>query len=302
MKILISGSTGLLGRAIAFENKKYNYELSGIYFPEKKYESLELFESAYFGDITNYNLLLKIIAKLKPDAIIHAASNANVDWVEKNKEEAYKNNYEGLKNIFNIASTEGIRFIHISSNAVYDGDNPPYSEISERKPFNYYGKLKVLEEDYIISKSNDYTIIRPILMYGWNDPLERENPFTWQLRLQKNNSEIKLVDDIFCNPLLANDCAKVILELIRKKITGIFNVAGSEILSRYEFGLKIAEITGYDISKIIPVPNSAFPEIAPRPKNTSFDISKIQNILNIKMSNVKQGIGYLTEKIVVAEQ
>lgn len=291
MKIFISGSTGLLGRTIAYENKDYGFKLFGLYYPEKEFDALKLFEESYFCDITEYKLLSRIISKIKPDVIVHAASNANVDWVEKNKDAAYKNNFEGLKNIFNISATEGIRFIHISSNAIYDGNNPLYSEDSERKPLNYYGKLKVLEEDYVISNSKNHTIIRPILMYGWNDTLERDNPFTWQLKLQKNNSQIKLVDDIFCNPLLANDCAKVILELIKKNIFGIFNIAGSEILSRYEFGIKIAESTGYGITNILPVPNSSFIEIAPRPKNTSFNISKVENIL--KMRSVSEGLSYL---------
>jgi len=294
-RVLIIGATGLLGRAIIFENKNEKIEIIGGYFPDKKFKTLDLLEKKYFLDIRDKNLLKEIIRKENVEIIINCASLANVDYVERNQEEAYQTNFVGTKNIVDLCREFNVKFVQISTNAVYDGDNPPYNENSERNPINYYGKLKVMEEDYVMENLKDYVIVRPILMYGWNDELERENPFTWQLRLQKENKEIMLVDDIYCNPLLVNDCAKIILKIIDKNLNGVFNIAGSEIVSRYEFGLKIAELTNYDKSKIKAVPNSYFKEIAPRPKNTSFDIIKIRKVLNYIPANISQGIKFLLD-------
>jgi len=290
-KILITGSTGLLGRTIIFENK--NFKIIGGYFPKKDFPTLRYVDKKYLLDIRNLDKIKKIIEDEEIEVIIHCASLANVDYVEEHRVEAYQTNYIGTKNIVDLCKLRRIKFIHISTNAVYDGTNPLYSENSQRNPINYYGKLKVMEEDYVMRNLDDYVIIRPILMYGWNDVLERENPFTWQLRLQNENKEILLVDDIYCNPLLVNDCAKIILKIIETEINGIFNIAGSEIVSRYEFGLKIAELTNYDKSKIKAVPNSYFREIAPRPKNTSFDITKIKTILNYIPVKIETGIKFL---------
>lgn len=290
-RVLITGITGLLGRTIFFENKKNPViDIIGCYYPEKNFSTLNNISKKYLLDVRNKSSAADIIHTEKIDIIIHCASLANVDYVETHKEEAYQTNFLGTKNIVDLCKDYKIKFIHISTNAVYDGNNAPYSEDSPRNPKNYYGKLKVMEEDYVLENLNNFVIVRPILMYGWNDPLERENPYTWQLRLQKENKEILLVDDIYANPLLANDCAKIILKIIVKNLTGIFNVAGSEIVSRYEFGLKIAEFTGYNKDKIKPVPNSYFKEIAPRPKNTSFDISKIKKELNYITHNIIGGL------------
>jgi dTDP-4-dehydrorhamnose reductase len=294
MKTLITGITGLLGRTILFENKNL-LNIVGGYYPDKKFPTLEKVKTKYLLDIRDYSKINEIVQHEKIKVIINCASLANVDYVETHQKEANNNNYIGTKNITDICQKNDIKLIHISTNAVYDGNKPPYNEKSPRNPINYYGKLKVMEEDFVISKLTDYVIIRPILMYGWNDPLERLNPLTWQLNLQKENKEILLVDDIFSNPLLSNDCAKIILQIIKENQTGVFNVAGSEILSRYEFGLKIAEKTDYPLSKIKPVPNSYFKEIAPRPKNTSFDISKIQKLLNYNPQNANDGLTILTE-------
>ncbi|HOL48840.1 MAG TPA: SDR family oxidoreductase [bacterium] len=290
-KILITGSTGLLGRTLIFENKKF--EIIAGYFPENNYSTLKYVNKKYLLDIRDFKEISRIIDSEKVEIIIHCALLANVDYVEKHREEAYQTNFIGTKNIVDLCKDREIKFIHISTNAIYDGRNPLYSENSQRNPINYYGKLKVMEEDYVIENLDDYVIIRPILMYGWNDLNERENPFTWQLRMQKENKEIFLVNDIYSNPLLVNDCAKIILKIIEMKLNGIFNIAGSEIVSRYEFGLKIAEQTNYEKSRIKPVPNSYFKEIAPRPKNTSFDITKIKTLLNYIPANIETGIKFL---------
>ncbi len=286
---LITGVTGLLGKSIISQNKN-ELKITGGYYPDKKFETLTYLSSKCLLDIRDFDKIEEIISNEKIELIIHCASIANVDYVETHKEEAYQNNFIGTKNIVDLSEKYRIKLIQISTNAVYDGNNPLYSEDCLRNPINYYGKLKVMEEDYVMEKLKKFVIIRPILMYGWNDFLERENPFTWQLRMQKENKDILLVNDIYSNPLLANDCADVILKIIEKDLIGIFNVAGNEIVSRYEFGLKIAEFTGYDINKIKSVPNSYFKEIAPRPKNTAFDIGKINKILNYKTSNVIEGL------------
>jgi len=300
-KILITGATGLLGRTIILENLKLpvaqRFDIIGGYFPQKNFETLKYLEKKYFLDIRDYNNLKKIIIEENIDTIIHCASLANVDYVERNREEAYQTNFLATKNIIDICKIYKIKLVHISTNAVYDGDNPPYSETAAHNPKNYYGQLKVMEENYASQNLENLVIIRPILMYGWNDTLERENPFTWQLRLQKENKEILLVDDIYCNPLLVNDCSKIIIMLLQKNMRGVFNIAGNEILSRYEFGVKIAKLTNYDIKKIKPVANAFFKEIAPRPKDTSFDITKLKTVLNYTPLDITTGIKFLLTQI-----
>jgi len=146
-KILITGSTGLLGRTLIFENKKF--EIIAGYFPENNYSTLKYVNKKYLLDIRDFKEISRIIDSEKVEIIIHCALLANVDYVEKHREEAYQTNFIGTKNIVDLCKDREIKFIHISTNAIYDGRNPLYSENSQRNPINYYGKLKVMEEDYM---------------------------------------------------------------------------------------------------------------------------------------------------------
>ena len=112
-------------------------------------------------------------------------------FCEKNKKVAYKINVKGTENMIKVCYKNKAKLIFISSNAVFDGSNPPYSEKSKVHPVNYYGKTKVISEKMIMKSNVDYAIVRLILMYGWNHPKERENPVTWLINKLKNGRKIK---------------------------------------------------------------------------------------------------------------
>jgi len=170
IKTLITGVTGLLGRTIVFENKEI-LDIIGGYYPEKKYETLNNLKNKYLLDIRDLKKIKEIVTNEKIEVIINCASLANVDYVETHKEEAYNTNYCGTKNIVDLCKEYKIKLVQISSNAVYDGNNPLYNENSKRNPINYYGNLKVMEEDYVMTNLENFVIIRPILMYGLNDKI-----------------------------------------------------------------------------------------------------------------------------------
>jgi dTDP-4-dehydrorhamnose reductase len=127
-------------------------------------------------------------------------------------------------------------------------------------------------------------------MYGWPYQGERDNPVVWWLRSLKNGKPIKVVDNVFNKPLPAWSCAEVVWGVIHQNRTGIYHAAGRDHLSLYQFALKVAEVFNLDDSLITPVPDSYFPEIAPRPQDTSFDTAKMENDLGVKTIGVKEGL------------
>jgi len=182
------------------------------------------------------------------------------------------------------------RLVYVSTNAVFDGTKPPYRETDPPNPINTYGRIKLECEKLVHEASDSFLIIRPILMYGWNNPKERENIVTWLLRKLQNNEEIILVDDIYDNMLYALECANFLLKLVEKSNGGVYHIGGRDILNRYQFGLKVAEVFGYDKNLIKPIKNSYFKEIAPRPKNTSYDTSKLEKELKVRLMGVQEGL------------
>lgn len=266
------------------------FDLRCTYFPEFKKDSI-VHECVKFPvDMCNETAVSAAIQEAAPAYIVHTASIANVDYIEKNKEEARRTNVGGLKNIMAACRKSRSKLIYISSNAIFDGNNPPYREEDVPHPLSYYGSLKVEEEGMLKASGLEFSIVRPILMYGWNLAVERQNPVTWLIDALKANKPVKMVDDIFCNPLYARDCADVIWKIIELGKDGVFHVGGKDEISRYDFACITAEVFGLNKALISPVKNSFFKDIAPRPVNTTYCIDKIKNELDITPSGIREGL------------
>jgi dTDP-4-dehydrorhamnose reductase len=226
----------------------------------------------------------------KPDVVIHTAAIGSVDFAERNREQTRKVNVGGTEVVAELCQIFKSRFIYISSNAVFDGRTPFYSETAPVNPINYYGQLKVEAENVVRESNIPWTILRPILMYGWPYQGERDNPVVWWIRSLENGESIKIVDNVFNKPLPAWSCAEVVWALIQQDRTGIYHAAGRDHISLYQFALRTSEVFGLDASLIEPVPDSYFSEIAPRPQDTSFDTTKMENELGVKPVGVIEGL------------
>jgi len=287
MKILFTGITGLLG-SYFLEEKRKKHSISGTYSSNKvDYAGVDLFKL----NVRNKKKVLELIKKIRPQVVVHAASIGNVDYCEKHSKEAHEVNVEGTKNVLEGCINVGAKIIFISSNAVYNGKKPPYNEKSTKIPLDVYGKTKQKAEEAVINSGVPYIIIRLMTMYGWQPKGARVNPATWVIEQLTNKNPIKVVEDIYNNHLWAGQAADVLWKIIEKnKNEEIYNVAGSDCISRYELALKVADVFSLDASLISPVKNSFFKSLAPRPKNSCFDTTKIRNKLGIKPFSVAEGL------------
>ncbi|HRR42276.1 MAG TPA: sugar nucleotide-binding protein, partial [Syntrophales bacterium] len=133
-------------------------------------------------------------------------------------------------------------------------------------------------------------IVRPILMYGWPYPGERDNPVVWWIRSLESGKGIKVVDNVFSKPLSVWSCVEAVWAIVERGASGIYHVAGRDHISLYQFALLTAEVFNLNTDLIEPVPDSYFPEIAPRPRDTSFDTTKLEEELGWKPVGVKEGL------------
>lgn len=286
MKVLFTGITGLLGRYF-ITRKLEGYEVFGVY----NSNSLEPEKNLFRADITDKSEISEILKRINPQVIVHAASIGSVDYCETHKDEAYKVNVEGTKNIVDSCLKLGSKMIFTSSNAVYDGNNPPYNEESDLNPLDIYGKTKVEGEKLIEKSGISYNILRLMTMYGWPQKGGRANPVTWIIEELGSKRPIKVVDDIYNNHLYAGQAADTIWQIIdKRKEKKTYNIAGEECISRYDLALKVAKVFKLDASLIKPVPNSYFNNIAPRPKNTCFNIQKMKKELGINPLSLEEGL------------
>ena len=285
--ILVTGATGLMGKG--FEETSSDHDrIVGLHMRDYGVEGEKTLHRVL--DIRNQDLINKLFAEHEFDTVIHGAGVASVDYAQTHYAESLESNLIGTLNITAACRRKGVHLVYVSTNAVFDGTQPPYAEDHAINPVNKYGQIKVQCEKLVTETLENYTIVRPILMYGWNHPACRQNPATWILEKLRAGEKISLVTDINENPIYNRQCGEALWAIVVKKPRGVMHLAGGESVNRYEFGMHLAKIFGLDQSLISPVDSAFFPTIAPRPKNTTFVTQRMERELGIKPLTVDDGL------------
>ncbi len=281
MKVLITGATGLLGKGL-METIPNSH---GTWYTNS-YHSIPLHNL----DICNRQQVNYVMNIVRPNVVIHCAGIGDVEFAETNYVEALMVNVEATVQLHKIAKDYDAQFVYISSNAVFDGNHPPYNEESERKPINRYGVIKKRAEDAVIAERN-WLIIRPFMLYGHPYTQGRKNWYNIIFSHLIDSKELKLVNDIYWQPTSAIDAAETIWKLIQQSETEqVYNIAPNEKpMTLFKFGKKIAKVRSLNAELLEPVDSNYFPSIADRPKNTQYDVSKIK-AMGIKMLKVNEGL------------
>ena len=167
-KVAITGASGLLGNKI-IKHATTEYTVIPIHRTKPlSSNSLEL-------DITYATKVSNLLSEIKPDVVIHAASETNVDKCEIEKERAWKINAKGTLNIAKVCRKVSAKLIYISTDYVFDGEKGLYDERDEPNPINYYGITKLEGEKQVIAHCKNYAILRTSVLYGWH-PWNRTSP------------------------------------------------------------------------------------------------------------------------------
>lgn len=294
MKILITGGTGLLGKAI-IETASSDYEIMATYFGS--YEINDNKQVRYRKlNITDKSGCHELFNDFRPDVVIHAAGIGSPDFAEKNKEYTWKLNVSGTENIVDNCRKFSSKLIHVSSSCIYDGDRAPYKEEDIARPVHYYGRVKLEGENAVKKSGIDHAIVRPILCYGWNHPFERKNIITFALEELKKGKVINIYEDVFCNSIFVESCAEAIWQIIKRGVYEEFNVGGRDSLSLYQLVKIAAGLFNLDPHLVKPVRQGFFKELIRRPKDTTCKIDKIEKVLGVKPLSAKQGLGEMKVK------
>ncbi|MCX5796570.1 MAG: SDR family oxidoreductase [Elusimicrobia bacterium] len=285
--ILITGGTGLLGKGME-ETMPAGWRILSLH--QRAYEVKDSHAKCLVLDIRDKRAVDRLFVKHCFDAVIHAAGIASVDYVEKHYAESLESNIVGTLNVTSACRKSGTYLAYVSTNAVFDGKNPPYKESDPVSPVNKYGLLKVECERLVRETLTDYCIVRPILMYGWNHIVSRPNTVTWIFDKLMRGEAVHIVTDVYENPLYNRQCGRALWAVINNRPGGIFHLAGKDTVSRYDFARKIAKAFSLDASLIRPVDSSFFPDIAPRPPNTAFVTQRMERELGVAPLAVDDGL------------
>lgn len=283
--VLITGANGLLGQNLTSM-------LSQDYHPVLTDVQPESFLSDPFTyiqtDITDPGSVQRLFEQIDPDFCIHTAAMTNVDGCEENPDIAEKVNVTGTKNLVDQIPGD-CRFLHVSTDYVFDGKGGPYSEADPVNPVSVYGSTKLNAERVVSRKVADYLIVRTIVLFGNGI---RTNPsfIHWVLGKLKSGQPFSVVDDQVGTTTLASNLAWNCKILMEKAPAGLYHVSGPDLTSRYEFAGLIAKIYGYNPDLISTCKTSDLNQKAERPLKSGFILDKIKGIKGIRLLNTEQQI------------
>lgn len=280
MRIFIVGASGFVGR-IMFEYLSREHETYGSFY-------LNPVKGLIHLDMTDLKAVKEILTSLKPDVIIHPAANPNVEYCEEHPKETWQVNVEGSNNLIETARDIGAKLVYFSSDYVFDGTNGPYSEEDVPNPINEYGLQKLAVEKLIKNSLENYLIIRITVVYGWE---KRGKNFVINLIKKLKNGEFtKVPCDQIGSPTYANNMVQAVKELIESDKTGIYHVAGTDLMDRYTFAKNVAKIFELDESLLIPVPTDKLGQKAKRPLKAGMKVDKVQKDISIRLMDVREGL------------
>jgi dTDP-4-dehydrorhamnose reductase len=276
LKLLITGASGLYGSKLAQLALDRNIE---VYSSD--IQSLTVYGNFVKLDISGKEQVAEAFKTIKPDVVVHAATLTDVDKCETNKELAWKVNVEGTKNIADAARSTGSFLIYISTDYVFNGEKGRYKETDNPDPINYYGLTKLKAEE-IVQTRPEYFIARPSVIYGSTPAAGKVNFALWLIETLRKGARVKIVTDQWNTPTLNTSLAEMTLEVIERRLTGIYHLCGATRVSRLEFAEQIAEIFELNKGLIDSVLSSQFTWPAKRPMDSSLDTSKAQETLQNK--------------------
>lgn len=240
MKIMITGSKGQLGNELQSILKSGRSEIGEI---SPQYKGAEVIAVDIDTlDISDLEATDGFIAENKPDIIINCAAMTNVDGCETMKETAFKVNALGVRNLAMGAQKQGAKFIHISTDYVFEGvGTKPFVEWDGINPQSVYGASKALGEKYALSFNKKTFVVRTSWLYGYIG----KNFVKTVRRVIREHGSITVVNDQRGNPTNANDLAHHLLKLGVTEEYGVYHCTGEGECSWYDFACKIAEYSGF---------------------------------------------------------
>jgi dTDP-4-dehydrorhamnose reductase len=288
MKILITGSNGLLGQKLVRQclKRKINFLASSkganrnSDCPDENYISL---------DICDANNIHVVFDAYEPSHVIHTAAITNVDYCEDNPKECEQVNVLATQLLFDAAQKCKAHFQLLSTDFVFDGEKGNYVETDRPAPLSVYAKSKVEGENLLLNAPSDnWSIVRTIIVYGIGNNLSRSNIICWAKDVLTKGQEITIVNDQFRAPTWADDLAWACLRICELNERGVFHISGPETMSIFDLVNRVAKHFDLTADKVRPISSSQLNQAAKRPPKTGFNLIKSREKLGYSPKTLEE--------------
>jgi dTDP-4-dehydrorhamnose reductase len=301
-KLFILGIGGLNGSKLTMLAKN-DFEVYGSYnLRDPKFDFIKGIKL----DISDIPKVNEVLSKIHPDVLINACAINSVDYCENHQDEAKKINIDAVEQICNISNSMGIKFVHLSSDSVFDGTkNTPYTEDDLPNPINFYGYTKLVGENIVLKNPNNL-VVRSTVLYGWlmksllnlpSSSMKPDNFVQWLINKLNSNETVKIITDEYSSPIIADDFARSILHLVKGNHVGLFHSAPKIQITRYDFCIKLAKFLHLNPDLIQPTTNKELERKVATGFNKCLDSTKIINESKFQFLSLEEAFTLLKEQI-----
>jgi dTDP-4-dehydrorhamnose reductase len=255
MRILVTGSKGMLGRVLVPCLERRGHEVHGLDIDQL--------------DITQYKNVMRAVEERQPELVLHGAAYTAVDQAESDQATAFKVNAYGTENLAVACSRIKVPMLYISTDYVFDGEaKRPYQPLDQARPMSIYGKSKLAGEVAVRNHLNEFYIVRTSWLYGPHG----KNFVETILQLAKERKQLKVVADQTGSPTSTATLSDCIADLIATGRFGTYHATDGGVTTWCDFAREITK--GLEV-EVIPCETKDFPRPAPRPQYSVLDKSSL---------------------------
>jgi dTDP-4-dehydrorhamnose reductase len=289
-RLLVTGLGGFVAGSV-IEQGRAQWDIAALSSPRQRIDLPGI--ACHSIDLCDSAALAAYFQAHTPDAVIHTAARADIDYCQKNPEEAEAINVGVTRTLAQLCEKAGARLVHCSTDTVFDGKRGNYTEEDTPRPVNWYGETKVRSEEAVLETLPDSVVARVCLVMGL--PLHGTgNTFLPKViaSLEKGHPVAFPANEIR-TPIDVLTLGEALLELAGNTVTGILHLAGNTRLNRYEMGKAIAGRLGFPTGLVEATDSNSMPDRAPRPNDASLDNSKARSLLRTSMKSLMEGLDHV---------
>ncbi|MFN2119149.1 MAG: SDR family oxidoreductase, partial [Anaerolineales bacterium] len=283
-RILITGASGLLGVNLAVQAAP-SYQVAGA---SRRALHSTPFE-AIQADFLHTDAVSRLLDACRPEAVIHCAAAADVDFCEQHPDEARLINVDVAERIASECARRGIRLVHISTDAVFDGQKEgAYTENDAPHPQGVYAASKLAGER-AVAQANARAVVARVNFFGWSISGQRSLAEFFVNNLSKKVGVRGFTDVMFC-PMFVGQLATLLLQIMKSSLRGLYHAVGTDAMSKFDFGHAIARQFGLDPGLIAPQSVDDSGLLSPRSHNLRLDTSKLSTDLGVALPDFSTGL------------
>ncbi len=290
-KLIVTGASGFVGGAVvalakgweihAVARKDISYTKEGL-----TWHKLDLLDTA---------ALRSLFDDVKPDAVVHAAASADIDFCEKNRDVAEALNVTSTTEIVRRCAASGARLVHLSTDTVFDGKKGMYKETDAPGPVNFYGETKLRAEEIVRAECPAAATPRLSLVFGYPF-VAGGNSFLAKMATAVTKGErYGVPDEEMRTPVDVITLARSFLELAENDFAGLIHLSGNDRMTRFEASLITADRFGWNRDLLFVKNASETPGRAPRPIDVSLDNSLARATLKTPMLGLADFLNLIEE-------